>query len=105
MLDPDQLLPTTEAAFYLGLSRQVLDAWRRRGIGPTYVHFPSAFVRDRNYVTRDWPNKRHGMIAYRIGDLISFIERYTVQAGRLPRPFAGRLPGGKNRPRGHRGGQ
>jgi hypothetical protein len=99
-VDPNQLLRTDEAAAYLAVTPETLCAWRRRGIGPPYFRFLGASARDQNYVYHDWPTKKSGTIGYPLGELIAFIERYTVQAGRLPRPFAGRLPGGKNRPRG-----
>jgi hypothetical protein len=99
-VDPNQLLRTDEAAAYLAVSPETLCAWRRRGIGPPYFRFRGASVRDQNYVHHDWPTKKFGTIGYPLGELIAFIERYTVQAGRLPRPFAGRLPGGQKPVRG-----
>jgi hypothetical protein len=101
LVDANQLLRTDEAAAYLAVSPETLCAWRRRRIGPPYFRFRGASVRDQSYVHHDWPTKKSGTIGYPLGELIAFIERYTVQAGRLPRPFAGRLPGGKNRPREH----
>ena len=102
MWDPQTLFSTETAAVFLGVSPQTLDAWRRRGIGPGYIRYPCAVVRNRNYVYRDWPNKRHGVIVYPLRELTAFVERYKVLAGRLPRPFVGRLPGGKNRPQEQR---
>jgi hypothetical protein len=102
LVDANQLLRTDEAAAYLAVSPETLCAWRRRRIGPPYFRFRGASVRDQNYVHHDWPTKKFGTIGYPLGELIAFIERYTVQAGRLPRPFAGRQPGGQNRPRDKR---
>ena len=85
-------LGTAEAAVYLGVSPEALHRWRKRGIGPAYVRYPMVSTRDH----KEWRGKRWGMIAYPIEELDRWIERRRVQAGRLPRPVPGRLPGGKN---------
>ena len=87
------VLRTAQAALYLGVAPGTLDAWRRRGVGPAYLHFPSVPLRNH----RRWESKKHGLIGYPVDGLDEFIRRCEVQAGRLPRPHPGRLPGGKNR--------
>ncbi len=93
-----KLFPTDVAAIYLGVTPETLRSWRRRGIGPAYVRFPGGHVR-RGIGERYWQQKAHGHISYPLDGLEAFVERLTVQAGRLPRPFPGRLPGGKNQPK------
>ena len=75
-----QLVSTRGAAMFLGISSETLRSWRRRGVGPSYVR----------YVGRD---VRHDRISYPLAGLQAFVKRLKVQAGRLPRPFPGRLPG------------
>jgi hypothetical protein len=84
-------LPTASVALLLGLSAETLRSWRRRGVGPAYVCVAGAVLRDRDG-WRNWEEKAHGTVLYREEELRAFIERQTVAGGRLPRPFAGRLP-------------
>ena len=90
----NKLLSSEAAAALLGVTRETLRAWRRRGIGPAYTRLPGGHVRHGKTF---WHAKQHGRIAYRLSDLDAYIQRQTVQAGRLPRPFAGRLPAGGER--------
>ena len=85
------LLRTAQAAAYLAVSTQVLAAWRRREVGPAYVRLRYVPLRGRGR----WEGKKGGMIGYPVDGLEEFIERYKVQAGRLPRPRPGRLPLGR----------
>jgi hypothetical protein len=89
-----QLFPTACAAVYLGVSPSTLRSWRRRGIGPSYVRFPRAYLSDSH---RYWPKKRHGSICYPVEALEKYVEMLTVREKRMPRPLAGRLPGGGRR--------
>ena len=88
-----QLYPTDLAALYLGTSAETLRSWRRRGVGPAYVRFPGGHVRRGDCY---WEQKANGTICYSLDALEAFWKAREVQAGRLPRPFPGRLPGGKN---------
>jgi hypothetical protein len=107
------LLPTTLAARMLGLTPETLRSWRRRGIGPTYVRFPGGNVRSRGGARIEFlggsmrigrgdehwcATKPHGTILYPEEKLEAFVEARLVPRGRpfLPRPFPGRLPGGRN---------
>jgi hypothetical protein len=85
-----RLLPTITAAMALGLTPETLRSWRRRGIGPPYVKYVGAYRNryDRLY----WEDKAHGSVFYPEDKLRAFVEALTVEAGRLPRPFPGRLP-------------
>jgi hypothetical protein len=87
-----QMLPTSAAAMFLGVTAETLRSWRRRGIGPPFCRYPGGHVR-HGAGTHYWEQKQHGCIYYPIESLFAFIERLTVQEGRLPRPFPGRLPG------------
>ena len=86
-----QLFPTALAALYLGISAGTLRSWRRRGVGPAYCRFPGGHVRRGT-----WEQKRNGTIMYPLVGLEAFWKAREVQAGRLPRPFPGRMPGSKN---------
>ena len=85
------LLPAITAAAYLGVTAECLRSWRRRGVGPSYVRLPGGQVRHGA-----WAAKVNGTICYPVDGLEAFWKAREVQAGRLPRPFPGRLPGGKN---------
>ena len=85
-----QFLPTAQAADYIGVSVQTLAGWRRRGAGPAYAALPSTHGRNR-------AGKRHAIVVYPVEELDQFAHRYMVQESRLPRPFPGRMPGGRNR--------
>jgi hypothetical protein len=104
---------TAGAAMMLGLTPETLRSWRRRGIGPTYMRFPGGNVRSRGgkrieFLGRSmrigrgdehWcATKPHGTILYPEEKLKAFVEARLVPRGRpfLPRPFPGRLPGGRN---------
>ncbi len=78
-----QCISTKAAAAYLGLDPQCLAGWRARGIGPSYIRFPSAFGRNR-------APKLGGTILYRLEALEAFVRAMTIPAGRLPHPTAGR---------------
>ncbi len=75
---------TVAAAFYVGVTPQLLAAWRKRGVGPGFARLPSGFGRNR-------AEKAGGVIVYPIEELADFVDRTTVAAGRLPRPTPGRL--------------
>ena len=92
-----QLYPTDLAALYLGITAETLRSWRRRGVGPAYCRFPGGHVRRGD---RYWEQKRNGTIMYPLEGLEEFWRRLEVQAGRLPRPFPGRMPGSKNAVKG-----
>ncbi|MDE2580915.1 MAG: hypothetical protein KGL52_04725 [Rhodospirillales bacterium] len=66
-----------------------LASWRRRGIGPAYVRLPGGHTRRGH-----WAAKAAGTICYPIEGLEAFWRAREVQAGRMPRPFPGRLPKG-----------
>ena len=59
------------AAVYLDTPRDVLDNWRRRGIGPPYVKLTGRAIR------------------YRLSDLNAFLIARAVQTTRIPAPTAG----------------
>jgi len=82
---------TRESALYLAVAPGTLEKWRKRGIGPAYVRLPQA-------IGSNGIDKRSGVVAYRREDLDDFVMAHRIQAGRLPRPVRGRLPGNKNRP-------
>jgi hypothetical protein len=82
-------MSTATAARYLGVGAGTLRDYRRRRIGPSYVRYPS----------RDG---QHDRIVYPLKGLQEFVDRLTVQAGRLPRPHAGRMPGVKNARQGRK---
>jgi hypothetical protein len=85
-----ELFNTKAAAMLLGVTPETLRSWRRRGIGPSYIRFAGGHVRrGKRYGER----KVHGHIRYSAEGLVAYIVRSTVQTGRLPRPFPGRLPG------------
>jgi hypothetical protein len=92
------LLPAKTAAMCLGVTAETLRGWRRRGIGPAYVALPGGPVgrgRTRLYVN----GCACGTVVYPLDGLKAFIDKQTVQEGRLPRPHPGRLPGGRNKPK------
>jgi len=110
------LCPTDTAARMLGLTVETLRSWRRSGIGPSYVKQPGGYVRSRSRgavmklpsgVTMDvfagerhWcDSKPHGSVYYPEDKLLAYVNARLVPQGTrfLPRPFPGRLPGGKNR--------
>jgi hypothetical protein len=74
-------MSTATAALYLGVGAGTLRDWRRRRIGPSYVRYPSG-------------DGQHDRIVYPLRGLQEFVDRLIIQAGRLPRPHAGRMPGG-----------
>ena len=88
------LLPAITAAAYLGVTAECLRSWRRRGVGPSYVRLPGGQVRHGA-----WAAKVNGTICYPVDGLERFWKAREVQAGRLPRPFPGRLPGGRYAPK------
>ena len=92
-----QLLPTSAAAMYLGVSPETLRSWRRRGIGPAFVRLPGGHLPYRGLY---WAEKSRGTICYPLDGLREFWERLEVQAGRLPRPIPGRLPKGRRKETG-----
>jgi hypothetical protein len=79
-------IPTGMAAAYLGISTELLCRWRRRGIGPAYFRLPGA-----------GSSQRQPAIVYAFSELDDWLEKFAVQAGRMPRPVPGRMPGGRNR--------
>jgi hypothetical protein len=85
----DRLVPSATAALLLGVTMPALRGWRVRGVGPAYVRLPGACSR-----RGDWPEKKHGRICYSVAELERFWKAREVQAGRMPRPFPGRLPRG-----------
>lgn len=87
-----RLLPTLNAAKALGLSAETLRSWRRRGLGPPYIKYVGG--KRNRYDRRYWKEKAHGTIFYPEQELKAFVERLTVEGGRLPRPFSGRFPRG-----------
>jgi hypothetical protein len=97
-MDMPRLLPAQIAARCLGVTPQTLRGWRRRGIGPAYTCLPGGNVR-RGRAAQYWDGKAYGTIMYPLDGLREFIARLSVQAGRLPRPTPGRLPGGENTPK------
>ncbi len=107
------LCPTLTAAKMLGLTPGTLRSWRRRGIGPSYVMQPGGDVRSRGGTRIGLPGglsyrfhgdlhwsdtKPNGTIYYPEDKLRAFVEANLVPRGSrlLPRPFPGRLPGGRN---------
>ena len=83
-----ELLRSREAARFLSVGLRTLEEWRRRKIGPAYIKMPMA-------VGSNAASKPGGIVGYAVEDLLAFIDARRVQAGRLPRPFAGRLPRGR----------
>ena len=59
-LDPDLLLTTSKAAARIGMTKQALSYWRKRGVGPRYI--------------------KAGMsrVLYRVSDLDAYIASRTV---------------------------
>jgi hypothetical protein len=86
MRETPVFMSTETAAWYLGVGPGTLRDWRVRKIGPSYVRYPSK-------------DGRHDRIMYPRKSLEAFVARMTVEAGRLPRPHAGRMPGGGNNAR------
>lgn len=41
-LSSQHVVDTKQAALYLGLSKNTLEAWRSRGGGPAYIKYPRA---------------------------------------------------------------
>ena len=74
-------VPVPFAANWLGVAPQTLANWRSRKIGPAYVRI------------------HHRLVVYRMSDLQEFMDALRTEAGRMPRPVHGRMPGGKNRPK------
>lgn len=60
-----------DAARILGVSPQLLQIWRKRGLGPAYIAYPGKKIRKR-YV-------------YRMAELLNFIKHFEVLHYRLPR--------------------
>ncbi len=107
-----RLYSTTAAAKVLGVTRETLRSWRRRGMGPGYVKQPGGYVRSRGGVRIEFPDggfmrifqgdlhwsdgKPHGSVYYPEDKLLAFVDARTVPRGArfLPRPFPGRLSGG-----------
>jgi hypothetical protein len=74
LLTNDPLLPVKAAATYLGVHPAVLDRWRSRNIGPSYVRLPV------------------GTIRYRLSMLNAFVLMREQQTTRLPALARGRFP-------------
>ncbi len=81
------------AAAYLGVTPAVLGRWRKHGIGPAYVRYPF----EEADGTLAGHGKPFGKVYYPVEGLDEWIARCMIQAGRLPKPFSGRMPGSKNR--------
>jgi len=62
-------LTETEAASYLGLSRQTLANWRFQGRGPCYLKL-----------------KDSRAVRYRLSDLIAYQEKSVIEPRREARP-------------------
>ena len=58
-----QLLNTDEAAGLLGVNSIILETWRRKGSGPSYIRINQKCVR------------------YRLGDLAAFQDAHMVEVG------------------------
>ncbi|HTW72567.1 MAG TPA: hypothetical protein VME47_22005 [Acetobacteraceae bacterium] len=108
------LYPTAAAAKMLGLTPETLRSWRRRGMGPTYIKQRGGNIRSRGRGKgiklpsgatmnvfageRHWSDaKPNGTILYPEDALAAFVASRTVPSGRVPRPFPGRLSGGRTR--------
>jgi len=65
----------TEAAAFLGVSRDTLSHWRKRGI-ITYCRYPRAKVAEDKDRTED---SLSDMYSYGLADLMSFHERFKVK--------------------------
>jgi len=52
--DPDQLITEQEAAFFLGVSRRALQAWRIKGSGPQYIRISARCIRYRRLDLIEW---------------------------------------------------
>lgn len=59
-LDPDLLLTTSKAAERIGMTKQALSYWRKKGTGPRYIKVGMSRV------------------LYRVSDLDEYIESRTV---------------------------
>ena len=73
-----QLLSPKAAANFLGISRNLLDNWRYRNIGPSYIKFPGGKL---------------GPVRYREDVLVAFVIEMEVMARRLPKLYSGPLWG------------
>jgi hypothetical protein len=87
-----ELLRSREAARLLGVGLRTLCEWRRRRIGPAYIKMPMA-------VGPNGGTNTGGVVCYSVTDLLDFAEARRVEAERMPRPFAGRMPKGSRRER------
>lgn len=52
----DHLLTTREAAVIIKVSVEALNKWRQRGLGPTFIKYPSGAVRYRLSVVLQFVN-------------------------------------------------
>lgn len=64
----------TDAAEFLGVPRSVLVGWRKRGL-ITYARYPIGRMRDGHQ-----PDTLGDTYTYSLADLVSFRERYLIQA-------------------------
>lgn len=78
-----QLLSPNAAAKLLGISRNLLDNWRYRKIGPAYIKYPGGKL---------------GPVRYREDVLVAFILDHEVMTARIAKAYPGPLRGVKRGP-------